>query len=85
MIDHAAITRGEAAQRELVETQKAFEATRDRIVRDWMDSKPDEAARREQLYLQIGLLSELRAGLFKLVQAGEYERHLIPADEANGA
>lgn len=85
MIDHAAISRGEAAQRELTETQKAFEATRDRIVREWMDSKPEDAARREQLYLQIGLLGEIRAGLFKLVQAGEYEQHLIPTDEATGA
>lgn len=80
--------REQAAQREYPQTSAAFDRVRETAVKNLLASKPDEAAKREELYRLIHILDSVQAELSSLcgqgsVEIEKYVESLKPATTGN--
>jgi len=62
-----------AARREYPQTSAAFDKVRETAVKKLIASKPDEAAKREELYRLIHILDSVQAELASLCGQGSVE------------
>lgn len=62
-----------AARREYPQTSAAFDRVREAAVKNLIASKPDEAAKREELYRLIHILDSVQAELASLCGQGSAE------------
>ena len=69
--DDAVKQRAIRAQRELAETQNAFDVMRQSAIEAWLSSKPVEAEHREQLHRAVQTIDAVRAYLLQIVASAE--------------
>ena len=69
--DDAVKQRAIRAQRELAETQNAFDVMRQSAIEAWLSSKPIEAEYREQLHRSVQTIDAVRAYLLQIVASAE--------------
>lgn len=62
--------REQAARREYPQTSAAFDKVRETAVKNLLASKPDEAAKREELYRLIHILDSVQAELHSICGQG---------------
>ena len=80
--------REQAARREYPQTSEAFDKVRAVAVKNLLASKPDEAAKREELYRLIHILDSVQAELASFCGQGsaeieKYIESLNPATTGN--
>lgn len=69
--DDAVKQRAIRAQRELAETQNAFDIMRASAIEAWISSKPVDAENREQLHRAVQTIDAVRAYLLQIVASAE--------------
>lgn len=74
--------RSDRAQRELKETEAAFEAVKSALTVQLLATKISESVLRDKLVLTIQALDQVRGTLLAVAQDGEIERHIESLREA---
>lgn len=78
--------RGDRARRILEDElyQESFATVRAHLMRKWEDSKPEQAAEREALFMQMKLLDKLKATLTYCLETGKVAIFKLEVEKKRG-
>ena len=79
MSDAIRVARGHAAERELTETEAAFDAVRDAILREMVSTSPAHPDKVLKLHLAVQNLDAVKTALRGVIEDGQVAAHAIAA------